>query len=675
MKKKGKKKFIVLGIIIILAIATSLFILLKNENRLTPEEREWLTTSANKIQNIHVINDENVFGMNGEGIFYDFIKDFQETYNITLNNITFKKGETVSGALLTADNNITPNALEFYQDHYVYVSKKKEPITNINDLKNQKVGILAENATYLNSNLSYLNIQFMKYNTKNELLKALENGNETAIIVPRMEYIDNILKNDYQINYHFSDVLYHYYMTDVENSRLLSTMKKHFITWYKENFDTSLATEERKLFAKSLNIEEKDLVDLQRENITYGLVNNSPYEILTSGNVGGIMTEYLKEFSKFSKIDIDYARYDNSKKLIKEITNNKVKLYMNYFTQNSNGAEIPTSIPLNYNIYVYENNPLVVNSIESLKGKTIYVEENTLLLTELQKVSNLTIKAYNREKDWKKIIKDKKAILVIDENLGDYYHKHDIKKFQKVYTGQTKVTYSLKSMNNDTFNQLLTKYLNYLDNNQLHLTGIYANTKTEQKGNVINKIAEYALYIIVLIGIILALIYHNSKKVRIAKKIKKEDKLKFIDQLTSLKNRNYLNENMPSWNKNTIYPQSVIVIDLKKLQEINDTLGYEEGDKQIQSAANTLIRTQLDSSDIIRTDGTEFMIYLVGYSQKQITSYIHKLNKEFKNLPYDYGANIDYSMIEDDLKNIEDAINECLEKIKKQKEEQKEEKE
>ena len=151
------------------------------------------------------------------------------------------------------------------------------------------------------------------------------------------------------------------------------------------------------------------------------------------------------------------------------------------------------------------------------------------------------------------------------------------------------------------------------------------------------------------------------------KKIKKEDKLKFVDQLTSLKNRNYLNENMPNWNKNTLYPQCVIMIDLKKIQEINDTLGYEEGDNQIKSAANSLIKTQLDNTDIIRTNGNEFMIYSIGYNQKQITSYIHKLSKELNNLPYNYGVCITYSMIENDLKSIEDAINECVEDIKNQK--------
>ena len=81
-----------------------------------------------------------------------------------------------------------------------------------------------------------------------------------------------------------------------------------------------------------------------------------------------------------------------------------------------------------------------------------------------------------------------------------------------------------------------------------------------------------------------------------------------------------------------------------------------------------LIKTQLDNSDIIRTDGNEFVVYLVGYSQKQLTNYIHKLNKELKKLPYNYGAEFGYSMIIDDIKTIEDALNEATKALKKQKE-------
>ena len=669
-----KKKILIISIILICGLGIGSYFIFRDNNSLNQYEKEWLTQATNKVTNIHVINDENIFGMNGKGLFYTFIEDFQEKYNIKLNNITFKNDEVVSGALFGVSNNLPDGALEFYKDHYVYLAKEREIISSYNELNNRTVGILNSNETYLSKYFKNFNITTKTYNSKDELIKALDNGEVSSLVVPRIEYLDLILEKNYNINYHFSDINYYYYMNDVEDSRLKSVMKKYFNKWHKEKMNNYMAIEERNEFLEDLKIEEKDLVDMQSRDVSYGLVNNSPYEVLLSGKVGGIVTDYLKKFSEFAKIDIKYSKYKNYKKLNKKINSNDISLYMNYYNNSNNVNNIPLNINLGYQVFVYENSDLVISSLDSLKGKDVYVEENTLLYSELSKKNNLNIKTYNREKDWNKITKKKDSIIIIDENLGNYHSKGDLRKFKKIYENKTELNYSLGSLNSDNFNRLLSKYINYLDNNTIKETGFYHNKETEKEGNVISTLAEYSFYLILVIGLILLLILHNSKKVRIAKKIKKDDKLKYIDQLTSLKNRNYLNENIDSWNKNTIYPQCVIMLDLNRLQEINDTLGYEEGDKQIQGVANVLIRNQLDNTDIIRTDGTEFMIYTVGYNQKQITSYIHKLNKEFKNLPYEYGIYIGYSMILDDLKDISDAINECVEDIKSQKNEQKEEK-
>ena len=61
------------------------------------------------------------------------------------------------------------------------------------------------------------------------------------------------------------------------------------------------------------------------------------------------------------------------------------------------------------------------------------------------------------------------------------------------------------------------------------------------------------------------------------------------------------------------------------------------------------------------------MIYLVGYTEKQVISYIKKLVKEFNKLPYEYGAAIGFSMIKDDLKLVEDAFNEATIQMRKNK--------
>ena len=108
-------------------------------------------------------------------------------------------------------------------------------------------------------------------------------------------------------------------------------------------------------------------------------------------------------------------------------------------------------------------------------------------------------------------------------------------------------------------------------------------------------------------------------------------------------------------------------MDINRVKELNDTLGHEEGDKQIQAVANILIKTQIDNTEIMRTDGNEFMVYAIGYSEKQIVSYMKKLLKEFGKLPYDYGVPMGFSMIEDDTKLVEDAFNEASIQMRKNK--------
>ncbi|HOO68406.1 MAG TPA: hypothetical protein PLC53_03470, partial [Bacilli bacterium] len=62
------------------------------------------------------------------------------------------------------------------------------------------------------------------------------------------------------------------------------------------------------------------------------------------------------------------------------------------------------------------------------------------------------------------------------------------------------------------------------------------------------------------------------------------------------------------------------------------------------------------------------VIYLVGYSEEQVTLYVRKLYKLMKELPYEKGAAIGKSMILDDIKLIEDAINEAVLEAKSNKE-------
>jgi len=256
----------------------------------------------------------------------------------------------------------------------------------------------------------------------------------------------------------------------------------------------------------------------------------------------------------------------------------------------------------------------------------------------------------------------------MDTYIYEYYSDSKLNNYVSKYDNFINNKYTFK-VNKDynTLYKLLDKYISYLDNSSMINQGINSHIETVENGNVLNNIAKYFIISLVAILLIGLIIYKNSKKVRIAKRIKNSDKIRFIDELTCLKNRNYLSDFIKTWSNNTIYPQAVIVMDLNKLKDINDKFGVIEGDKQIQAAANALIKTQLDNSDLMRSDGNEFVIYTVGYNQKQIINYIHKLNKELKKLPYNFGAEFGYSIIESNLKTVEDALSEAIEDMKNKK--------
>lgn len=661
-----KKPLIIATIVLVIVISVGIIMYFKNPTRLSGEEKRWINENISNIQNINIINDVNIFGNAGNGVYYQFLEDFTKEYEIKFNPITITTEEEGENLSLAVGNSLPSNAFIFYNDHFVLVGKNNEIITNIENIKNKKIGLLKKDSEYVKKYLSFLNNSFIEYSNSEELVNALTNSNVDNIIVPRIEYIDKILEKNFSIAYHFSDLVRYFYIKDNSNSQLYQILKKYYLKWQETYFDQNLSSEELKIFKENLKITDAEIDELQKSPIKYGYLNYLPYEIYGDGQYGGIVSQFLKKFSNFANIEIDYKKYNSEKQFIKDVNNNKIDLYTNFYNYNLNGKEISLNIPILFDIYVNKENPIVIESIESLKNKTIYIEENSYIQTKLSILDGCTLKTFKISKI-DSVLKDEENLILLDHQIGNYLLKSSLKNYSSRYTYNLNATYNLKSLKSDTLNNLLSKYFNYLDNKELINNGVYQSEILEKKGTLIGSLARWALWTIIIIFVILLFIYRSSKKVRLQKKIKKEDKLKYIDQLTSLKNRNYLNENLATWNKNTVYPQSVVMIDLNKIQEINDTLGYEQGDKQIKAAANILIKTQLDNSDIIRTDGNEFMIYFVGYNQKQISSYMHKLNKNFKTLPYEYGICISYSMIENDLKSIEDAINECVEEIKNQK--------
>lgn len=667
MAKKVRLIFILFVGIIIVAVASLVVVnILNDENKLTVEENKWINNNLSTVLNVNVINDLDIFGKSGAGVFYDFLNDLGKEYNLKINPVTYtSKDENITSGFI-ATNTKNDKFVEFYADNYVLLKKDYVYYNNIEAIKDIKIGVLKSDADYIKGYFNEdKNIEFKSFDTY-DALKESFNKDLDYIMVPKYELTSDILEKNYSVVYEFSDIkkYYGYYMLDDNFS---SVIKKYYNKWHNKKYKNAFNTNLKNTLVKSIKLSEVEQKELTSRIYNYGFVNNNPYEIILGGNYGGIVSVYLKNFSEMAGVDFKYIKYRTYKQLTNAINNNSIDLYFNYYNLTNNYQTITTNMDIKYYVIASRKNDIVVNSLNSLQNQTVYVMQDSIIYENLKNIKGIDLKTYKKVSDLKKLAKSG-AIAVVDYDTYLDVASTTLKDYSPRYANSLNIPYTFKVREDNAFTKLFKAYISLSDASMIRVEGLNSYKKTLDSGTILGTIAKYILYFLIIFVILIYALYKRARKIKISKKIKKEEKIRYIDQLTSLKNRNYLMENASSWNKNTIYPQAMVVVDLNRIQEINDTLGYEKGDAQIKAAANILIRTQLDNSDIVRTDGTEFLIYLVGYDERQVVSYIKKLTKELKNMPYDFGASIGHSMIDSDKKLVEDALNEAVEdmKIKKQ---------
>ena len=111
--------------------------------------------------------------------------------------------------------------------------------------------------------------------------------------------------------------------------------------------------------------------------------------------------------------------------LTNAINDGSLDLYFNYYTLTNNYKEINTHMNIEYNIIAKESNSMVVNSLDSLKGKTVYVLQDSMLYNYLATIDDITINTYRNVKELKKIAKQDN-IIMIDHNTYDTYANKEL---------------------------------------------------------------------------------------------------------------------------------------------------------------------------------------------------------------------------------------------------------
>jgi len=678
MKKNNKiNKIIILSVIgLILIISSVVFILnyTKDDSSFSILEKSWINTNSNNIIDISVYNDVPIYGQNGEGIIFSYLEEFTKIYGIQFNKISYiqnnnKNLKNVAFKILDYNTELTENDIEIYKDTYIIASQNNTAFYTISDLNEIKLGILDSDV----SNIKYYlneakNITYVTCESIEEMLTKLESKDIEYLAIPKTMYLDEMLTNDLNIVYHISELYKKYVITVNKDNTLKSILNKYWMIYNETVREEKYKTYFLNTIFKYEEISEAEIMSYNGAPYTYGYVTNMPFENTINKEFVGTISNYLSEFEEIADVDFKIVGYNSVAELKQALSRGEVDLiFANFNTNGVNVDTLKTISPFKEKYVILSKESLVVNSIRSLKEYELYTVKNTYIYDYLA-LNNIKIKGYNNTDDLLRNIKND-SIIIIDEDTYEYYKNSKFKNYKIIYQNILNENYSfvIRDVNkNTTFYKLFNQYVS--DINYKNIRYEYNTDYIINSDSKLIQVLKYTLTIIGIILIITILVVISFKKKNKKKELKKEDKLKFTDVMTSLKNRNYLNYNIKKWDENVIYPQSIVIIDLNNVKYINDNYGHTEGDEVIKRAASILIVNQKENTDIVRTDGNEFLIYMVGYDEKKVIEYTRKINKELKELPHGFGATIGYSMIEDDIKTIDDAINEATLSMRQAKE-------
>lgn len=675
MKKKNNKLIVLITTLTIFLVALMIFILnySKDDTSYSLAEKKWLSDNENNVIDVSVYNDIPIFGESGSGIIFDYLDNFTSTYGINFNKVSYTVANKPSDLkdlafkVIDTTKTISESDILLYEDKYVIVSKESIVFNQVNDIKDVKLGLFEDDLTLANYYLTGSdNLTYRAYEDIDALFEGLNNEEVTHLLLPYNQYLDKIIENELNIVYHLNDISKKYVISVNDNNKLLSILNKYTIKYKNENYNEVLKNNFINVVFDSLDISEEDKMNYNADSYTFGYVSNIPYEVNDDNSFGGIISNYLTDFEELFDVDFKIVEYDTIANLKQALSDGDIDLvFANYSTNGLKIDKVSTLSPTQEKYVILSKNTNCLNSIRSLKDQEVMVVNNTFLLDYLS-ANGIVPKEYDNIENLLRNL-DYNSIIILDYETYNYYKDHKLSSFNVIYDGVINNDYSfiIRDVNkNSTFIKLFSFYVSTVNYNDIKYN--YQINESYLTTNFSN-ILKYLLIILTLfiIGFIIAMLIKKKTKNKV---IKKDEKLKFIDLLTSLKNRNYLNFNIAKWEENIIYPQSFVVIDLNNIKVINDSHGHEEGDNVIKKAASILIINQLENTDIMRTDGNEFLVYMVGYSEKDVIAYTRKIYKELKSLPYGFGASIGYSMITDDIKTIDDAINEATLEMRKAKE-------
>lgn len=666
---KNKRTIIIAVLVLLILSGFTYYFLTKEDKETTLNliEKQWIETNKNDIIFISILNNFPVLSYNGEGLIIDFLNSLNEDTNLSFNKVSYKIGtDPTTDYAFKLVHNVTDKDLLIYKDNYVIVTKEHKSFKKIEDLKGLTIGVLNDDINNINYYLPNADVTYKTFASDQLLLDEFnkEDTELTAISLLKTSNLETIIKNNYTISYNIFDYTKSLVLSLGDTDKLNTILRKYYSKWSEDNYINSYNKYLSRNYFTFKNITDAEAVKFRSKKYYYGYIENGPYDTTISDKLFGINATLVSDFSKLSSAVVYYQKYNNITELVNAFNSNKIDLFYGIDNNDSYKIDVYNTINGYDNKYVvlsHLNNQININSLKSLNK--VATVKDTKVSSDLV---NITDSYNNLDELINKVNSNNNIVMDLNSYI---YYKNELPNFIISHQFDSNDYYfKIRDTNeNHIFAEMFDFHLSFSNNNYVHM-GLNSLLSMSKTPFILKRIALVLGGAVIILLITLAVIKITPKK---KKKVvlTKEDKLRYIDALTSLKNRNYLNDCIEKWDNSELYPQTIIIIDLNNIAYINDNYGHAEGDAVIVKAANILIQNQIENSEIIRTNGNEFLVYLVSTDEKQVITYIRKLNKELKELDHGFGAAIGYSMIQDAIKTIDDAINEATLDMRNNKEE------
>ena len=530
-----KVLFVILGAITLMLAGFGTYYYFASEDKtttLTKIEREWIQSNKQNLIDLGFSNDIPVLNYIGEGLVFDFFEDLEKNTELEFNRISYSYDDEISNKYsFKMVKSVSNNEIKIYEDNYVLLTTENKRYNSINEIEKLKIGVLESDLTEIKNYFSACSdCTITGYKSISEIIDAIigteSTSNVDAIVAPQLLTLEHALNEKLYNAYLINDIHVNYVISLGDIDKLNNIIKKYYKKWSTDNFETKFNQYFTDCYFDFSNTDQNSMASFKGKRYIYGYVENAPYDLVINGDLYGTNKTILDKFAEVSDIEIVYKKYDNINALLKAFDNDNIDIFFN--NTNKSGYELDgfvSSSAYAGNIVIVSNVGVIenVNSLKSLKGKSVAVLKNTDI-SKLISENTTKVKEYDNLKD---LLKSKSDLIAIDFNVYNYYAKDELKNYKIEYIHEVDgYGFTMKSVaNNSIFNEYLDFYLKAISQNkEIGFGKDQIISKTKQKSFIKDTFLISGLVLVFVASIIFTSQVNKAKKPSIS--FKKSDKIK-----------------------------------------------------------------------------------------------------------------------------------------------------